>query len=101
MSLDFYSPTIYPQQVMKIRDSIQRMTVQIQRIFELQQSLAYDYQRYFMTFWRIFFRRKLREQIELFFQNESRQLLIYTNTFSQDVRLWVDRHKMELNQIGE
>lgn len=99
MSLDFYSLTIYPQQVIKIRDAIEQMTAQIQKIFEVQQSIVYEYQRCFTSFWHIFFRRTLRKQIELFFQNESKQLLIYTNTFSQDLSLWQARHKMELDQL--
>lgn len=101
MSLDFYSSNIYPQQVIKIKDSIQRMTVQIEKTFELQQSLAYDYHRYFMPFWHRFFRRKLKENIQSFFQNESNQFLIYVNAFIQDLNLWTERHKMELSKLEE
>ena len=101
MSLDFYSPTIYPQQVIKIRDSIERVTSQIQQLLELQHRISNYYQRWFATFWHIFFPKKLKEQIQSFFRNESNQLLIYVNTFSQDLNFWTERHKMELSQLEE
>ena len=101
MSLDFYSPTIYPQQVIKIRDSIERVTAQIQQLLELQHRMSDYYQKWFATFWSVFFSKKLKEQMQSFFQNESNQLLIYVNTFSQDLNFWTERHKMELSQLEE
>lgn len=101
MSLDFYSPTIYPQQVIKIRDSIERVTAQIQQLLELQHRISNYYQRWFATFWSVFFSKKLKEQMQSFFRNESNQLLIYVNTFSQDLNFWTERHKMELSQLEE
>ena len=62
MSLDFYSPTIYPQQVIKIRDSIERVTAQIQQLLELQHRMSDYYQKWFATFWSVFFSKKLKEQ---------------------------------------
>ncbi|MCA9378236.1 hypothetical protein KC711_05065, partial [Candidatus Peregrinibacteria bacterium] len=59
------------------------------------------YQRWFATFWSVFFSKKLKEQMQSFFQNESNQLLIYVNTFSQDLNFWTERHKMELSQLEE
>ena len=101
MSLDFYSPTIYPQQVIKIRDSIERVTAQIQQLLELQHRMSDYYQKWFATFWSVFFSKKLKEQMQSFFRNESNQLLIYVNTFSQDLNFWTERHKMELSQLEE
>lgn len=101
MSLDVYSPTIYPQQVINIRDSIERVTSQIQQLLELQHRISNYYQRWFATFWSVFFSKKLKEQMQSFFRNESNQLLIYVNTFSQDLNLWTERHKMELSQLEE
>ena len=39
--------------------------------------------------------------MQSFFRNESNQLLIYVNTFSQDLNFWTERHKMELSQLEE
>lgn len=101
MSVDFYSSDIHAQQISNISNSIDEVSIQIQKLSQLHKEFFMLYKRYFLTFLSLFFHPELKNWVKYFYQNEYGRLLAYANAVSHDLPIWMERHKSELIQLEQ